>query len=230
MFRAVLLGGLLASSALLSAQTDRALRDAQSLVESGKLNDAETAIRQYLETHASSADAHYLLGYILFRDGNPKLSIAEYTDAGRYRPPSALDLEAIGADYFLMEDYDAADEWLSKSVAAAPSDAHAKYYLGRAKYNRKHFAEAALTFAECLELDPRNARAEDYLGRSYEALGRVDDAITAYRRAIALDGGATRNQEPYLDLGNLLVDNSQPGDAIPYLTEAAAIAPTPQSN
>ena len=226
MLRALLLGGLLASGTWLAAQTDHALMDAQSLIESGKLNDAETAVRQYLETHATSADAHYLLGYILFREGNPKLSIAAYMDAGRYRPPSALDLEAIGADYFLMEDYDGADQWLSKSVALAPTDRHARYYLGRAQYNRKHFTEAAQTFAECLKLDPRNARAEDYLGRSYEALGRTEDAIAAYRRAIVLDGGATRNQEPYLDLGNLLVDNNRPGDAISYLTEAVAIAPT----
>ncbi|HVN04814.1 MAG TPA: tetratricopeptide repeat protein [Bryobacteraceae bacterium] len=225
MFRAILLGALLASGRLLPAQTDRTLLDAQSLIESGKLNDAETAVRQYLETHATSADAHYLLGYILFREGNPKLSIAEYSEGGRYRPATSLDLEAIGADYFLMEDYAAADEWLSKSVALAPHDAHARYYLGRAEYNRKHFAEAAQTFAECLKLEPRNARAEDYLGRSYEALGRTDDAIAAYRRAVALDSSATHNPEPYLDLGNLLTDNSRPGDSIPYLIEAAGMAP-----
>ncbi len=192
----------------------------------GKLNEAESAARRYLETHQTSPDAHYLLGYILFREGNPKPSLDEYTEGARYRTPNALDLEAIGGDYFLMEDYRAADRWLTKSVESAPGDAYARYYLGRAKYNEKRFAEAVGIFSACLDLDPKNAKAADYLGLSYEALGKTGDAVAAYRRAIALEAGAAAgNPEPYLDLGTLLVDNEKPGDAVPYLLQAAGMAP-----
>ena len=104
----------------------------------GKLNEAESAARRYLETHQTSPDAHYLLGYILFREGNPKPSLDEYTEGARYRTPNALDLEAIGGDYFLMEDYAAADRWLTNRSSWLPSDAYARFYLGRAKYNLKH--------------------------------------------------------------------------------------------
>ncbi len=224
MVRAVLFAGLLLPCSPFLGQTpEPALLEVQSLVDAGKLNDAESAARRYLETHQSSADAHYLLGYILFREGNPKLSLAEYTEGERYRAPSALDLEVIGSNYFLMEDYAAADQWLSKSVELAPNDAHARYYLGRAKYNQKHFADAAWIFKDCLDLDPRNAKAADYLGRSYEALGRTGDALAAYRSAVA--AAAPGNPEPYLDLGTLLVENERPGDAVSYLLQAAGIAP-----
>jgi tetratricopeptide (TPR) repeat protein len=200
------------------------LVEVQSLVDAGKLNDAESAARRYLETHQSSADAHYLLGYILFREGNPKPSLAEYKEGARYRAPGALDLEAMGRDYFLMEDYAAAGQWLTKSVELAPSDAQAKYYLGRVKYNQKRFADALRIFTECLNLDPRNAKAADYLGLSLEALGRMDDAVRAYRNAIALGSGAAPEDfEPYLNLGTLLVDNERPGDAVPYLLDAVRI-------
>jgi tetratricopeptide (TPR) repeat protein len=224
--RAVLFAGLLLPLALLLGQApDPALLEVQSLVDAGKLNDAESAARRYLETHQSSADAHYLLGYILFREGNPKPSLIEYTEGARYRAPSALDLEVMGSDYFLMEDYAAADRWLTKSVELAPNDAHARYYLGRAKYNQKRFAEAVRIFGECLELDPRNAPAADYLGRSYEALGRTEDALAAYYKAVAPDGGgAAGNPEPYLDLGTLLVENARAGDAVAYLRQAAGMA------
>jgi len=194
-------------------------------VDAGKLNDAESAARRYLETHPSSPDAHYMLGYILFREGNPKPSLAEYTEGARYRAPSALDLEVIGSDYFLLEDYAAADRWLTKSVELAPRDAHAKYYLGRAKYNLKRFTEAARIFSECLELDTQNAKAADYLGRSYEAQGKTEDAIAAYRTAISLDASVPENPQPYLDLGTLLVESDRPDDAVPYLQQAAGIAP-----
>jgi tetratricopeptide (TPR) repeat protein len=226
MLRAVLFAGLLLPFALLLGQApDPALLEVQSLVDVGKLIDAESAARRYLETHQSSADAHYLLGYILFRQGNPKPSLAEYTEGARYRAPSALDLAVMGSNYFLMEDYAAADRWLTKSVELAPNDANAGYYLGRAKYNQKRFAEAVRIFKECLDLDPRNVKAADYLGRSYEALGRTEEALAAYHKAVALDGGAAPgNPEPYLDLGTLLVENSRAGDAVAYLRQAAGIA------
>lgn len=226
MFRAVPFAGLFLPFAQLLAQTpDPALVQAQSLVDTGKLNDAEFAVRRYLESHQSSADGHYLLGYILFREGNPKSSLAEYIEGARYRAPGALDLQAIGSDYFLLEDYTAADQWLTRSVELAPHDATARYYLGRAKYNEKQFADAVRIFSECLELDPRSSKAANYLGLSYEALGKFDDASTAYRKAIVLDAGATpRDPEPYLNLGTLFVDNDRPGDGVPYLLQAAAIA------
>jgi tetratricopeptide (TPR) repeat protein len=217
-FWPVLFCGLL-SFALLPAQT---LVEVQSLIDAGDLEAAETSARQYVATHQASADGHYLLGYILFKEANPKLSLIEYTVGARYREPSALDLEVIGADYFLMEDYAAADQWLTKAVALAPGDANAQFYLGRAKYNLKHFEDAARIFIECLKLDPRNVKAADYLGLSYEALGKMEDAIAAYRSAIALDPGAL---EPNLDLGTFLAENSRANDAVPYLTQAAAIAP-----
>jgi tetratricopeptide (TPR) repeat protein len=233
MFRAMVVASLLSVALLLGqthapvdAHADPALLEVQSLIDAGKLNDAENGARLYLQTHASSADAHYLLGYILFREGNPKLSLTEYTEGTHYRAPSALDLEVIGADYFRMEDYAAAEEWLTKSLEIAPNDARARYYLGRAEYNRKQFEDAARTFAECLRLDPRNARAEDYLGRSYEALGRTEDAIASYRSAIAFNSGVTpANPEPYVDLGTLLVENDRPSDAVAYLVRAAEMAP-----
>lgn len=104
------------------------LIEAQSLVDLGKFKEAEDAVRRYLGTHTSSADAHYLLSYILFREQNPTVSIAAYTEAARYRAPSALDLEVMGCDYLLMEDYGAADQWLTRSVALNPNHATAQYF------------------------------------------------------------------------------------------------------
>jgi tetratricopeptide (TPR) repeat protein len=201
------------------------LVEIQSLVDSGKLSDAEGAVRRYLDIHKSSADAHYLLGYILFKEDNPKPSLAEYTEGARYRAPSALDLEVIGCDYFLMEDYAAADKWLTKSLELDRKNALALYFLGRTKYNQKHFEEALHLFTECLVLDPKNAKAEENLGLSYERLGRTEEAIKAYRTAIALDGASIpRNPGPYLDAGTLLTAHERPTEALPYLVQAVQIA------
>ncbi len=220
----LLQAGATAPPAPVSSGQEPALLEAQRLADLEKLSDAKNAVSQYPESHANSADAHYLLSYILFREQNPKASIAEYTEAARYRAPRALDLEVIGCDYLLMEDYAAADQWLTKSVGLNPNDAPAQYFLGRAKYNEKRFDEAAAAFTECLKLDPKNVKAADNLGLSYEGLGKTEDALTAYRKAIALDT-ARNNPGPYLNLGTLLVENQRPGEAEPYLAQAVQIAP-----
>lgn len=202
-----------------------AIAQAQSLLDSGKFSDAENAARRYLQIHSDSADAHYLLGYILFKENNPKSSLAEYAVAARYRPPGAKDFEVMGGNYFLMEDYATADRWLTKSVDLNPKDSLALYLLGRTKYNEKHFDEAVHFFTECLKLDAKDIKAEENLALSYERLGRTEDAIAAYRTAILFDSGAAaKDPTPYLELGTLLVNNGQSAEALPYLIEAVEIA------
>jgi tetratricopeptide (TPR) repeat protein len=208
-----------------SAELPQELVAAQKLVDHSDLGGAATAVRSYLETHKESADGHYLLGYILFRSQDPKSSIAEYKEGARYRPPGALDLQAIGCDYLLLEDYAAADQWLSKSVAFDGMDPSAHYYLGRAKYNEKRFDEAVHSFEECLRLDPKNVKAEDNLGLAYEAVGQTEDALKAYRKAIALEEGGSRDADPYLNLGTVLVENNRAAEGVSPLVESVLIAP-----
>lgn len=49
-------------------QSDDLLSDAKSLFQQGKFAEADRAVRQYLESHANSAEGHFLLGHILFRE------------------------------------------------------------------------------------------------------------------------------------------------------------------
>jgi tetratricopeptide (TPR) repeat protein len=206
------------------AQAPAPLTTVQSLVEAGKLAEAETAARQYLRLNKNSADAHYLLGYVLFKQNKPEPSLAEYEEGARYRSPAAIELAVIGSDYLLLEDYTNADKWLTQSVEKDPNNPLALYLLGRAKYNEKHFEEAIRFFTECLKLDPKNAKAEDNLGLSYQALGRSEEALAAYRAATGGAPGAERLSEPYLHLGTLLVETNRPDEAVPSLVQATQMA------
>lgn len=202
------------------------LVQARNLLASGKFQEAEKAARRFLNSHENSADGHSLLAYILFKENNPQESLAEYTSAGHYRPLGAPEFEVIGCDYFLLEDYASADKWLTKSIDSGHKNALALYLLGRAKYNERHFEEAASLFRQSLALDPASSRAQTYLGRAYQELGATEDAIAAYKAAVALsDKSLSRDPEPYLMLGTLLVESSQAAAALPYLTKAAQFSP-----
>lgn len=57
-----------ASLAQVSDQADSLLSDAKTLFRQSKFAEADRSVREYLDTHPTSADGHFLLGHILFRE------------------------------------------------------------------------------------------------------------------------------------------------------------------
>jgi Flp pilus assembly protein TadD len=229
---------------------DQHLIQARSLTDAGKANDGEREIRQYLSAHPQSAEGHFLLGYILFReiqqdartdagctensasscDSNmrevkAKASLAEYTEGAKYSRPSASDLKIVALDYILLADYPDAEKWLTIMLEWAPNDAEGWYLLGRTKYNENQFESAVHAFEQSLKLDPKNLKTEDNLGLCYAALGRSEQAAAAYRDAISWEAeSSSKNPGPFIDLADLLLDLSKPAEAIPYLQQAVEIS------
>src|SRR5208283_3048811 len=215
---------ILAAQTTPPAQPEPVLVAAQAATDAGRFSEAEGTVREFLKTHPDSADAEYLLAYILLKENNPRASADAYIAAGRLRPPTALDLAAIGSDYFLMEDYAKADSWLTKSLALEPANSLTLYLLGRTKYNLQRFAEAASLFAKCLEVDPKNGKAAENLGLAYERLGRTEEALAAYRTAISLDGAPPQNASVRISMGALLIESGKVDQAVPVLIEGVELA------
>jgi tetratricopeptide (TPR) repeat protein len=208
-----------------SQQSD-VLAKAASLLQKGQSRDAENLVRQYLRTHQESADAHYLLGRILFTEREAKESLAEYTEAARHREPGAFDLKVVALDYVLLSDYADADKWLTRSVERDSKDSEAWYYLGRTKYNENRFEEAIHSFEQCLKLDAKNIKAEDNVGLSYQGLGQAENAAAAFRSAIDWQAQAAKqNPHPYIDLGSLLLEQNHVEESLPYFRQAIKIEP-----
>jgi tetratricopeptide (TPR) repeat protein len=205
---------------------DPLLQQARFLVDKGDFKQAEQTIRRYLDQHANSADGHYLLGFILFKQGKPQVSLSAYTQAAKFRDPSANDLQIVGLNYVLLEQYADADHWFTRSLELNPNNSQGWYYLGRTKYSENRFEEAISAFRECLNRDPKNVKAEDNLGLSYQALGRMKEALAAFREAIAWQAQMLEKYPgPFLDLGSLLLEQNQVQEAISYLRQAIEISP-----
>ena len=219
------------------------LSRAKSLAQNSNFFEADKTIRQYLETNEESGEAHFLLGYVLFREiqakaateghtdprfqeANAKAALAEFTEGAKYARPAAFDLKTVALCYVLLGGYAEADKWLTKSVAMNPNDAEAWYYLGRARYNEQRFQQAISAFNECLSRDPKNVKAEDNLGLAYAALERYDDAMAAYRNAIDWQSDSLmKDSGPYIDFGSLLLEQNRVDEAVKYLSQAIAISP-----
>ncbi len=186
--------------------TDALLYESKAHVHLGQFTAAETALRRYLLLHAESDDALYLLGYVLHRQGKPAESLDMYTSAAQHRAPTGDDLKIVGLNYVLLN-----EAW---------------YFLGRAYYTRSRITEAHKAFLTALELDPRDAKAENNLGLILESEAQPEDAMDAYRKAIAWQDQSPRpSEQPYLNLGSLLMEQSRVSESIPLLQKAVELAP-----
>ena len=230
------------------------LAEARAFLAQGKVQKAEASVRSYLTKQQDSADAHFLLGLILFRkiqaDATEKssfpdssnsgtraagaqsraeyarASLAEYTEGAKYERPSASDLKIVALNYVLLGSYADASKWLTRSVEENPKDAEAWYYLGRSKYNQNRFEEAILAFERSLALEPRNVKAQSNLGLSYAGLNRIPEALAALQQAIAWQADSPgKSAEPYIEMGDLLIQQNRVPEAVEYLLHAVQIAP-----
>jgi tetratricopeptide (TPR) repeat protein len=206
--------------------TDALLYQAKSLVHIQDFAGAERGLRGYVASHPDSSDALYMLGFVLNRQNRPAESLVSYTKAAAIARPMADDLKIVGLDYALLDDYTDAIKWLEKAVALDGHNKDAWYYLGRAYYTKSRLIEARNAFLTVLDLDPRDAKAENNLGLIFESSGQPDAATEAYRKAITWQEQSLHpSEQPYVNLGNLLMEQDRAAEAVGPLEKAVALAP-----
>ena len=201
------------------------LSRAHALLDAGKIQDAESVLRTEIAANPSSADAHFLLGYALFREQKARESLAAFTAGAKFRRPNADELKVVAADYVMLGDYSDADKWFSRVVAETPNDFDAWYLLGRTKYNENEYAASIADFEHAIALHPRYVEAENNMGLAWKGLNDRDKAQAAFQAAIDWQGTQPTDAQPFLNLGALLADQGDDAKAIPFLTRAVALAP-----
>ena len=167
-----------------NAPESAGLAEAKSLLQKGLLVQAENATRQFLQQHADSADGHYLLGYILFDEVRQKY-VGEAQKEGenfRYR-------ETVDPSLVAMRDAKARESLAELSAGAryrAPSGFDLKIVaLNYLLLKDEPSAEKWLTAS--LALDPNDAQAWYYLGRTKYSETKYPGAIEAFEHCLKLD-------------------------------------------
>lgn len=207
-------------------KTSAMLFEAKCLVHLQNFTGAEDALRKYLAFYPNSSDALYLLGFVLNRQDRAAESLNVYTQAAAITPPTGDDLKIVGLNYVLLDDYTDAIHWLEKAVERDATNVDAWYYLGRADYTTGRRDQAWKVFLRVLDLDPHNVKAKNNLGLILETDGKTDAAIDAYRTALAWqEHGPHPSEQPYVNLGNLLMEQRRTKEALVLLETAATLAP-----
>jgi tetratricopeptide (TPR) repeat protein len=220
---------LLAAFSLVPARSQSQadpLAAARALLDEGKLAESEAAVRIYLGGTPDSADAHFLLGYVLFREQKARESLAEFTAGAKFRHPRSDELKIVASDYVLLDDFVDADKWFSEVVVETPDDANAHYLLGRTRFNENDYRGAIVSFERTLALRPKFVEAENNIGLAWRELNDLDKAQVAFETAIEWQGAIPVDAQPFLNLGKLLADQHQTDQATRYLNQALSLAPS----
>ena len=188
----------------------------------GRLDDAESLLKQLLDRGPDDATAHHLLGILAHQRGQTGDAIARVKHACELAPDVALFHANLGEMYRLAGRLDLALEHGNRALALQPGYAEALSNVGIAYYELKDFEQAAAAHRRAIEAKPDFARAHSNLGNALHALRRFDEAVTCFRRAVALD---PHFADGWSNLGTSLHHSGQYDEAMGALRRAVALDP-----
>ena len=96
-------------------------------------------------------------------------------------------------------DFEVAEEAFEQAVAAAPSNAKARYNLGLARQNLGDPEGAIASYMRAIRQDPALMEAYINLGNLYGELGLEQEALEVFQRALDLQPG---NDQLFINVGD----------------------------
>jgi tetratricopeptide (TPR) repeat protein len=93
----------------------------------------------------------------------------------------------LGGYYFGQQDFANAIEHYKKATEIAPTYSTAFNILGYAYRQNNDYPNAEKTFQKYIELIPKDPNPYDSYGELLLKMGRFDDSVTQYRKALAID-------------------------------------------
>ena len=173
-----------AGSAGHEPSSDPALSTAESLAERGLLSQAEKQTRQFLNTHPESAEAHYLLGFILFSEIRQEYLGEEKKDGASFAYN-----DSVGKNLAALRDAKARESLAELSAGARYHSASAfslkivalDYLL------LKDNPSAEKWLAASVKLNSNDAQAWFYLGRTEYSETKYLPAIEAFEHCLKLE-------------------------------------------
>jgi len=166
----------------LTARTDLALLLAQDGQTGPALKWAEETATRYPD----SATAFLYLGMVRSLTGDPDGGRAAYAKALTCTDRNANALAAVAAAYTQLEDYEHAEQALSRALAVEPRHVGALSALAVLELQRGLPKKALTHLTTAARVAPRDARIQFLRGVAYERCERYGPAATAYRAALRL--------------------------------------------
>jgi tetratricopeptide (TPR) repeat protein len=182
----LVLGLLLGSGPARADEADTRYKIGLSLKREGKLDESLAELKKCIELRQGYADCHFTMGNVLRAKGNIEAAIKAYEAASKLKPKRADIWSNLGAAYARAERVDDAIKALETAIGLAVKQPET-YYTLSTLYRKKGLPEKALKVAEqAVKSSPNDHKAINTYGVALKEMKRMKEAITQYRKAIAL--------------------------------------------
>lgn len=198
------------------------LREAHSLHQAGRLDEARSLCLQALQMQPRQLEALNLLGIIAAQTGDPERAVALFGEALQLDPRSLAALNNHGNALRALRQPGAAIASYDRAIALKPDHAPTYNNRGKALHELQRYEEAIASYEQAIALRPDHAEAFCNRGKALFELRRYEDALASHDRAIALRPGYAA---AYVDRGRALAGMMRYEAAIASLDEAIAIDP-----
>jgi tetratricopeptide (TPR) repeat protein len=205
----------------------------QIILQSARLAQAKGDVNQAAEL------------YYRYTDGDPDDSrglayfgryFLEQRDYMRADALSAVAVQKNGADpvalalrgqiLIMKGQSQEAQELLEKAIQMDPNDPEPHFQLGEIYDKAKLSPKAVIHFQKVVALNPRDARAWDYLALNLEPMGDLEGAEDAYQRGLRVDQTG-KYYDAFLDYnyGRFLAKRNELAASKRHLDKAVALTP-----
>jgi tetratricopeptide (TPR) repeat protein len=173
-----------------------------------------------------SPELHVLIGRAYRMSGYAEQAVGEFQKALALDPKYPHAHSLLGLAYLQQGDqnYAEARQQFEAELAIDPQDYLSRYYLGVVQFNQHEFPAAEATLERVAQQRPDNPEAHFYLGQVYLQEGRLDLAVTALRKTIALSGrDVTQLTKAHSLLAEALQKQGKPDEAAAELSSATEL-------
>ncbi len=191
-----------------------------------KAGDLPAALGSYRRARALDPDAawvRYNVSAVLLELARP--SEAAQAIAHMETSPASANHRLALAEMFLVQgQFQQAIEQYMQAATVAQLPADSLDHLGYTLLQTRHPELAEPYLRQALELRPDDPMAYSNLGNALQQMGRLQEALAAYRRALGTPEGAAR-PETHNDFGVALARAGQMAEATEEFREAVRLNP-----
>lgn len=168
---------------------------------------AEKSLFEAVRWDSENADLRRALGIAHYQAGRHFLAASELKRADAIEPLGEESRYLLASAYLRMGRPHWARAELESLIYHRPENPKHLYSLASIFYEQQRFGAGASALRRALLADPGFADAHDLLGQCLEGLGRSEEALAAYRRAIAVrEAASSPSAWAHYHLGSLLHD------------------------
>jgi Flp pilus assembly protein TadD len=169
-----------------NAELKASFEKATSLMQAGKLDEAEAEYRTLAAAHPDVPQIHHNLAVLLTKKKDTAGAEAEYQKALEVRPDYTEGYAGLSNLYLTSGQGPKAVELLTKAVAARPQDASLQFQLGFAQFTTGQYEPAEAAFKAASTLDPANAEPYYYLGTIALTTGKTAECATNLEKYLSM--------------------------------------------